>query len=63
MNDDTRTRLDELGAAADSGGTIQAIDMVRLFPGEPEKHTTTSMQRAAEWSGISAEDYERWCDL
>jgi len=62
MNDDTRTRLDELGAAADEGGMIQAIDMVRLFPGEPEKHTTTSMRRAAAWSGISAEDYDSWCN-
>jgi hypothetical protein len=62
MTDETRKRLDQLSAAADEGGTIQAIDMVRLFPGEPEKHTTTSTQRAAAWSGISEEDYEHWCN-
>lgn len=60
--DEARQRLDQLYAAADEGGVIQAIDMVRLFPGEPKKHTTASIYRAAMWSNISEEDYDNWCN-
>lgn len=37
--------------AADDEGTIQAWDMVSLFPGRPERHTTTSMDRALAYIG------------
>lgn len=41
--------------AADEGGTIQAGDMVRLFPGEPTKHTTTSLRNALAYVGAETE--------
>lgn len=36
--------------ASDPGGTIQAADMVRLFPGEPHRHTTCKLPVAMAWA-------------
>jgi len=41
--------------AADAGGTIQAGDALRLFPGEPEMHTTLSLERALAHIGARVE--------
>lgn len=38
--------------AADDGGTIPAADMLRLFPGRPELHSTCSLARAMRAAGI-----------
>lgn len=51
-NEKTIARLQEIYDAADEGGTIQANAMVELFPGEPTRHTTASMEQVAMWSGI-----------
>lgn len=39
----TAERVRKIWAMADEGGTVQAGDMVRLFPGEPTRHTATSL--------------------
>ena len=36
---------------ADDGGIIQAVDMVRLFAGEPTRHTTCNLRTALQWAG------------
>lgn len=40
----------KIANAADEGGTIQARDMVRLFPGEPRKHTASTLRQAWAWA-------------
>jgi len=37
--------------AADDGGTIQAGDMVDLFPGRPEMHTAANVLHALRVAG------------
>lgn len=46
--------------AANDEGTIQAGDMVRLFPGRPEKHTTTSMRHALIAAGCDFRGLSEW---
>lgn len=41
--------------AADEGGTIQAGDMARLFPGEPTRHAATSLHNALAYIGAETE--------
>lgn len=40
----------KIARRADEGGTIQASDMVRLFPGEPRKHTASTLRQAWAWA-------------
>jgi hypothetical protein len=66
MNEPTFSSADlawaiEIKDAADAGGTIQAADMVRLFPGQPERHACTSLGDALRAAlGPDAPDA---CDL
>jgi hypothetical protein len=42
--------------AADDGGTISGMDMVRLFPGRPELHTHTNFRLALIAAGCTEVD-------
>lgn len=43
---DQLTTARRIARKADDGGTIQAKDMVDLFPGHPTLHTTTRLRDA-----------------
>lgn len=47
----TNGQINAIVAAADGGGTVQAEDMLRLFPGRPEWHTATKLWQALYWAG------------
>ena len=47
----SKSRVQAIFKASDSGGLIQALPMVRLFPGQPEKHTTMRLRDALLWAG------------
>lgn len=53
----TAAHVREIWQAADDEGTIQAWDMVRLFPGRPTLHTTTSLKHALALIGAEVEDW------
>ena len=40
----------KIASAADEGGTIRPAKMVRLFPGEPTRHTTATIRQAWAWA-------------
>ena len=42
----SRSKIRECFFAANDEGTIQATEMLKLFPGQPALHTTTSLRTA-----------------
>jgi hypothetical protein len=55
--------LDEIWDAADDEGTIQAADMLALFPhGDPRWHTTCSMRIAMSHLGLTDEQIEAYIE-
>lgn len=53
---DEADRAAELVRASDDEGTIQAEEMVTIFPGEPTRHTTTTLATALAWIGARVVD-------
>ena len=51
----TSVTFDDLAEVASEEGTIQAWDMVRLFPGRPECHTTCHLRQACLWACVAYE--------
>lgn len=48
MTAEQRERAEEICHSADRGGIVQADEMLRLYPGWPEKHTATSIRTALQ---------------
>lgn len=60
MTAEQRARAEEICDAADRGGVVQADEMLRLYPGEPERHTATlirvALKEDPELSGLDPDD-------
>lgn len=46
MTTEQRERAQQICDAADRGGVVQADEMLRLYPGQPERHTATLIRVA-----------------
>lgn len=56
MTAEQRERAEEICNAADRGGVVQADEMLRLYPGQPTRHTATlvrvALREDPELSGL-----------
>ncbi|MDB5926467.1 MAG: hypothetical protein JWN13_5403 [Betaproteobacteria bacterium] len=52
----SKSQIRAIYHAADDGGVIQADAMVRLFPGQPTRHTTCELAKALVWAGAKARE-------
>jgi len=52
----SKRHIIEIARAADDGGTLQAEDMLALFPGRPELHSAATMKTALLAAGCKLSD-------